>query len=141
MAKAEGLKIPFNGEETIKPEFLEPAKFDSPTQLIEIMTDEFSAVCPWSGLPDIARVEIRYLPTGGLIVELKSLKYYFLTYRTVGVYQERVTQLIHEHLSKLLKTDVEVCTIYHTRGGIDVTCTEGSLDKTITVNKGENNAG
>lgn len=131
MAKAEGMRLPFDGEDVIKPDYLEPAPFDSPMQLIEIVTEEFSAVCPWSGLPDIARVEIRYLPTGGKILELKSLKYYFMSYRTAGVYQERATQLIRKHLEEALETEVEVVSIYNTRGGIDVTCTEGQLAKVI----------
>lgn len=129
MAQAEGIKVPFEGEDKIRPELLEPAPFDSIRQLIEIETDEFSAVCPWSGLPDIAKVTIRYFPTGRRIVELKSLKYYFVSYRSVGVYQERVTQLIKAHLDKLLGTEVEVTTIYQTRGGINVRCSEGNLSE------------
>ena len=132
MARAEGMKIPFDTEDKIRPSLLEPAPFNSPLQLIEIETEEFSAVCPWSGLPDIAKVIIRYLPTGGKIIELKSLKYYFVSYRSVGVYQERATQLIKQHLDAILETDVEVCTIYHTRGGINVQCTEGDLSKVVT---------
>ena len=39
-------------------------------------------------LPDIAYVKIEYFPTGGKCVELKSLKYYFVSFRNVGIYQE-----------------------------------------------------
>lgn len=127
MAQAEGMELPFEKEEKIGTNYLESAPFDSIHQLIEIETNEFSAVCPWSGLPDIAKVIIRYYPTGKKIIELKSLKYYFMSYRNVGVYQERVTQLIREHLEELLNTTIEVTTIYNTRGGIDVVATDGSL--------------
>jgi 7-cyano-7-deazaguanine reductase len=134
MAEAEGMKLPMSPESDIRSDLLEPAPFESPEQLIHIETDEFSAVCPWSGLPDIAHIEIDYYPTGGLIVELKSLKYYFVSYRPVGVYQERATQLIREHLEQKLKCPIQVTSIYHTRGGIDVTCTEGTLMKQVVDN-------
>jgi len=126
MAQAEGRVFDFAGEEVIKPDFLETFEFSSPEQVVEIVTPEFSAVCPFSGLPDIATVIIRYVPEGKAI-ELKSLKYYFLSYRNAGVYQERCTQLIRKHLMAVLKTDVYVETRYNTRGGIDVICTEGSI--------------
>lgn len=129
MAKAEGMRLEMKPEKDIRPDLLEPALFESPKQFIHIETDEFSAVCPWSGLPDIAHIEIDYYPTGGLIIELKSLKYYLVSYRPVGVYQERVTQLIRQHLEEKLKCPVQVTSVYHTRGGIDVTCVEGELSE------------
>lgn len=125
MAKAEGRVFDYAGEEVIRPDFLETFSFES-EQTVEIKTAEFSAVCPFSGLPDIATVIIRYIPAGKAI-ELKSLKYYFLSYRNAGVYQERVTQLIRQHLKEALGTEVEIITVYNTRGGIDVVCTEGGL--------------
>lgn len=131
MAQAEGRVFNFAGEEVIRADFLETFDFNSPEQVIEIVTPEFSAVCPFSGLPDIATVIIRYRPEGKAI-ELKSLKYYFMSYRHAGVYQERCTQLIRQHLQAVLKTDVYVETRYNTRGGIDVVCTEGSI-KVVTT--------
>ncbi len=76
MAKAEGHSFEFVDESHINPGFLEVFDFDSPDQYIKTETDEFSAVCPFSGLPDVAYVKIEYYPTGGKCVELKSLKYY-----------------------------------------------------------------
>ncbi|MDR1997701.1 MAG: preQ(1) synthase [Candidatus Margulisbacteria bacterium] len=96
-----------------------------PDQWITYTTAEFSAVCPFSGLPDIATVTIEYVPRQK-IVELKSLKYYYLSYRTVGIYQEHATQKIYADLRKVLKPKkLKVTTIYHTRGGIDTTCVLG----------------
>lgn len=132
MAKAEGRVFKFDGEEVINPDFLETFEFKS-EQLIEIETSEFTAVCPFSGLPDIANVTIRYIPTGKAL-ELKALKYYFLSYRSAGVYQERVTQLIRKHLEEALETDVLVVTTYNTRGGINVRCQEGQLKKCVLSN-------
>ena len=129
MAKAEGRKFEYDGEELINPGYLETFPFDSPEQYIMTETDEFSAVCPFSGLPDYAFLKIEYYPEGGKCVELKSLKYYIVSFRNVGIYQEAVTKRIHGDLKTLLDTSkLQVTTIYSTRGGFDTTCTEGSLN-------------
>ena len=54
---------------------------------IEIKIDqpEFTSLCPISGLPDFGCITIRYVPKAK-IVELKSLKYYLLQYRNVGIF-------------------------------------------------------
>ncbi|SVC24234.1 uncharacterized protein METZ01_LOCUS277088 [marine metagenome] len=129
MPKAEGLKIEYGSEELINPEYLETFLFDSPNQYIITETDEFSAVCPFSGLPDYSYLKIEYFPEGGKCVELKSLKYYIISFRNVGIYQEAATKRIYDDLKKLLDTNkIQVTTIYNTRGGFDTTCVEGSLD-------------
>ena len=129
MPKAEGLKIEYGSEELINPEYLETFLFDSPNQYIITETDEFSAVCPFSGLPDYSYLKIEYFPEGGKCVELKSLKYYIISFRNVGIYQEAATKRIYDDLKKLLETNkIQVTTIYNTRGGFDTTCVEGSLD-------------
>tara|TARA_B100001105_G_C22277056_1_gene393583 strand:- start:439 stop:828 length:390 start_codon:yes stop_codon:yes gene_type:complete len=129
MAQAEGLKLAFDGEDKIRTELLETFDFDSPDQFILTETDEFSAVCPFSGLPDLAYVKIEYFPTGGKCVELKSLKYYFISYRNVGIYQEGATKRIYNDLKSVLETArLQVTTVYNIRGGFDTTCIEGSLD-------------
>lgn len=128
MAKAEGKIFDFVDESNIRPDFLETFEFDSPDQLIITETDEFSAVCPFSGLPDFAYVKIEYHPNGGKCVELKSLKYYFISFRNVGIFQEAATKRIYDDLKIVLETDhLQVTTIYNTRGGFDTTCIEGSL--------------
>ena len=129
MAKADGRKFEYGGEELIDPGYLETFYFDSPGQYIMTETDEFSSVCPFSGLPDYAFLKIEYYPEGGKCVELKSLKYYIVSFRNVGIYQEAVTNRIHGDLKTLLDTNkLQVTTIYNTRGGFDTTCTEGSLN-------------
>ncbi len=129
MPKVEGKQFEFLDESHVNPGFLETFDFDSPNQLITTETDEFSAVCPFSGLPDLAYVKIEYHPDGGKCVELKSLKYYFISFRNVGIYQEGVTKRIFGDLKKILDTSkLRVTTIYNTRGGFDTTCVEGNLD-------------
>ena len=129
MPKAEGHQFKFLDESHINPGFLETFDFDSPNQLVTTETDEFSAVCPFSGLPDLAYVKIEYHPDGGKCVELKSLKYYFISFRNVGIYQEAVTKRIFGDLKEILDTSkLRVTTIYNTRGGFDTTCVEGNID-------------
>jgi|TARA_B100002003_G_scaffold3290_1_gene3102 7-cyano-7-deazaguanine reductase len=129
MAKAEGLKLDFGGEELINPDYLETFDFDSSNQFIMTETDEFSAVCPFSGLPDMAYVKLEYYPDGRKCIELKSLKYYFISFRNVGIYQEGATKRIFNDLKSKLETDrLKITTVYNTRGGFDTTCIEGSLE-------------
>ena len=129
MPKAEGLKLEYGSEELINADYLETFLFDSPNQYIITETDEFSAVCPFSGLPDYSYLKIEYFPEGGKCVELKSLKYYIISFRNVGIYQEAATKRIYNDLKNLLDTNrLQITTIYNTRGGFDTTCVEGALD-------------
>ena len=128
MFTAEGKSFEFTDESHIRPEFLETFPFDSPDQYIRTETTEFSAVCPFSGLPDMADVIVEYFPAGGKCIELRSLKYYFISFRMVGIFQEGVTKRIYADLKNTLATNrLKVTTIYNTRGGFDTTCSEGTL--------------
>ena len=129
MIKADGKNFKFEDESFINQNFLETFPFKSSKQYIMTETDEFSAVCPFSGLPDLAYVKIEYYPLGGKCIELKSLKYYFTSFRNVGIYQEGATKRIYDDLKILLDTNkLQITTIYNTRGGFDTTCIEGTLD-------------
>ena len=123
MAIAEGRTLAFVGPEHVDVAVLETFEYTGPEQEIVTETDEFSAVCPYSGLPDFARLVIRYVPSGRCI-ELKSLKYYVTSYRNVGIFQEHATGKIAEDLSRTLAPKwIEVKTIYNVRGGFLTTCT------------------
>ena len=129
MIKAEGEKFNFEDVSKINSDFLETFEFDSVNQYIKTETNEFSAVCPFSGLPDLAKVKIEYFPTGGKCVELKSLKYYFTSFRNVGIYQEGVTKRIYDDLCLCLETNkLQITTIYNIRGGFKTTCVEGNIN-------------
>ncbi len=123
MAIAEGRTIPFTGPEAIDVAVLETFPYQGPAQEIVTETREFSAVCPYSGLPDFALLRITYVPDERC-VELKSLKYYVTSYRSVGIFQEHATARIAEDLFRLLAPKrLVVTTVYNTRGGFDTTCT------------------
>lgn len=127
MAKAEGRNYMTEPIESIETGVLEPCKYSGEKQIITIETNEFSAVCPFSGLPDIANIQIKYIPNE-FFIELKSLKYYFMSFRSVGIYQEAVTNKIYQDLLNALKpSKLYVKTIYNTRGGINVTSEIGEI--------------
>lgn len=88
---------------------------------IKIETNEFTCVCPWSGLPDFATVNILYVPNDKCI-ELKSLKYYLQSYRNVGIVHESVVNRILDELVKIAKPrSMRVEIIFNLRGGIKTT--------------------
>ena len=129
MAKAEGKTFNYDDASKINADFLETFPFESVDQYIKTETNEFSAVCPFSGLPDLAKVRIEYFPAGGKCIELKSLKYYFTSFRNVGIYQEGATKRIYDDLSSILETKkIQITTIYNIRGGFKTTCIEGSIN-------------
>ena len=123
MPTAEGHTIPFVGPEGIDVSVLETFGYEGPEQRIVTETKEFSAVCPYSGLPDYATLRIEYVPAARCI-ELKSLKYYITSYRNVGIFQEHATARIAEDLFRVLQpAALTVTTTYNVRGGFDTTCT------------------
>jgi 7-cyano-7-deazaguanine reductase len=123
MAIAEGRTVPFTGPEAIEAAVLETFPYEGPEQEIVSETREFSAVCPYSGLPDFATLTIRYVPSDRC-VELKSLKYYVISFRNVGIFQEHATARIAGDLFRLLQPHrLTVTTRYNVRGGFETTCT------------------
>lgn len=128
MPTAEGRVFDFKGQEHIRPDFLETIPLDAPDQYIKTETPEFVAVCPFSGLPDIAHLVIEYHPRGGKCIELKSLKYYIASFKDVGIYQEEATKRIYLDLEQVLDTDsLRVSTKYNVRGGFVTTAVQGQL--------------
>jgi len=88
---------------------------------IEIEQPEFTSVCPLTGLPDLGRITIRYMPNKKLM-ELKSLKYYLLQYRNVGIFYEHVVNKILEDLVAVVEPkQMEIKGVFTPRGGITTT--------------------
>lgn len=85
---------------------------------VEIENPEFTSLCPKTGLPDHGTIFIRYLPDK-YIVELKSLKYYFLQYRNTGIYYESLTKMILNHLVRELHPfEMTIEARFTPRGGL-----------------------
>ena len=85
---------------------------------MSIDTDEFTAVCPWTGLPDYGTLYISYVPAQSCI-ELKSLKFYLLSFRDVGIVQEHAANRILKDLVALCRPHrMKITLDYKVRGGI-----------------------
>lgn len=67
--------------------------------MVSIVTEEFTSICPKTGLPDYGNITIHYLPDRK-IIELKSLKLYLTNYRNVGIFQENAVNKILDDLVK-----------------------------------------
>ncbi len=110
--------------DTIDPGVLQVLNYTYKTHReIEIKIDqpEFTSVCPISGLPDFGCITIRYTPNDK-IVELKSLKYYLLQYRSVGIFYEHVVNRILEDLVSVVHPKfMEVVGTFTPRGGMTTT--------------------
>ncbi len=130
----EGLdqELPSKGEEAIDPSCLLTFQYEYPDQQsqVEIDTDEFTAVCPWTGLPDYGVLTISYVPSDSCI-ELKSLKYYLLCYRDVGIVQEHaVNRILNDLVAICHPRSMKITLDYKVRGGLHTTVSvEHSRDK------------
>jgi len=118
-------RLDVEGDERINAARLEtfPYEYAGSDAVVAIDTDEFTAVCPWSGLPDFGRLNVRYVPRER-VLELKSFKYYLHSYRNVGIYQEHAANRILQDL--VVATDprwMELELDYNIRGGVHTTVT------------------
>lgn len=112
-------------EKSIDTVVLETLKFEYPGSetTVTLRTIEFTSVCPWTGLPDTAELLITYIPSA-LLVEMKSLKYYLLSFRNVGILQEHAINRILGDLVKILKpVYIEIEARFESRGGLDTVVT------------------
>ena len=118
----EGLEwdVAVETEESIRSEWLIsfPYEYQGSDSIVAIDTDEFTAVCPWTNLPDYGNLKIIYLPKDHLI-ELKSLKYYLTQYRNVGIVQEYAADRILNDLVSVCKPEqMTIILKYKIRGGL-----------------------
>ena len=100
-----------------------PYEYSGSDTEVSIDTDEFTAVCPWTGLPDFGTLVVTYVP-GDVCLELKSVKYYLLAYRSVGIVQEHAANRILNDLAAACQPRSMTLTLdYNTRGGLHTVVT------------------
>jgi 7-cyano-7-deazaguanine reductase len=88
--------------------------------VVTLTTDEFTCLCPKTGQPDFAAITIEYVPDER-IVESKSLKLYFWSFRNEGVFHEHVANMILDDLVKALEPRwCRVVANFSIRGGISI---------------------
>ena len=85
---------------------------------IEIVSPEFTSVCPRTGQPDFGTITITYVP-GKKCVELKSLKFYLQSFRNQGIFYEHVTNTILDDLTAVVQPrSMKVVATFNARGGM-----------------------
>lgn len=124
--KSDNLTCRIESVDIVKVDLLDPIEYQYRSKRgidIIISQPEFTSVCPMTGLPDFGCITIKYRPEN-LIVELKSLKYYLLQYRNVGIFYEHLTNRILDDLVAVLNPGyMEVTGAFTARGGITTSVT------------------
>ena len=88
---------------------------------IRMQIPEFTCLCPRTGQPDFATLDLEYVPDR-LCVELKSLKLYIWSFRNRGAFHEAVTNEIAGHLESTLRPRfLRLTARFNARGGIYTT--------------------
>ena len=87
---------------------------------IQFLTREFTSLCPVTGQPDFAKIEINYVPNE-LCIESKSLKLYLFAYRQYQSFVETITNKILDDLVAVCDPSwMEVMADFTARGGISI---------------------
>ena len=90
---------------------------------IDIDCPEFTSVCPKTGQPDFATIQISYVPDQSCI-ELKSLKLYLGAYRQLGIFYEAVTnEILDDLVAACAPRRMTVVGDLNMRGGISTAVT------------------
>ena len=130
----EGLdqELPSKGEEAIDPSCLLTFQYEYPDQQsqVEIDTDEFTAVCPWTGLPDYGVLTLSSVP-GASCLELPSLQSSLLSYRSaVLLHDHSLTRILTALVALCPRRSMKITLDYKVRGGLHTTVSvEHSRDK------------
>ncbi|RLB80058.1 MAG: 7-cyano-7-deazaguanine reductase [Deltaproteobacteria bacterium] len=115
------IKYNIKSPDIIKADVLDCIEYEFKSQRdidIIIKQPEYTSLCPMSGLPDVGCITIKYRPNAK-IVELKSLKYYLLQYRSVGIFYESLVNRILDDLVSVLEPKfMEITGNFTARGGI-----------------------
>lgn len=100
-----------------------PNKFPGRDYLIKFIFPEFTSLCPKTGQPDFATIEVQYIADEKCI-ESKSLKLYFFAYRQYGSFMETITNKILEDCVKVCNPKyMKVIGRFNPRGGIGIVVT------------------
>jgi 7-cyano-7-deazaguanine reductase len=99
--------------------------FDNPNPerdyTININIPEFTCLCPKTGQPDFATLDLEYIP-GARCIELKSLKLYVWSFRNFGAFHEAVTNRILNDLAAAVSPRfMRLSARFNVRGGIATT--------------------
>jgi 7-cyano-7-deazaguanine reductase len=99
--------------------------FDNPRPgrdyTVRITIPEFTCLCPMTGQPDFATLDLEYIPDQNC-VELKALKLYVWSYRDQGAFHEDVTnQILDDLVAACAPNFMRLSAKFNVRGGIYTT--------------------
>jgi 7-cyano-7-deazaguanine reductase len=99
--------------------------FDNPASerdyTIRMSIPEFTCLCPKTGQPDFATLELEYVPDLRCI-ELKSLKLYIWSFRNRGAFHEAVTnEILRDLAAATAPRFMRILAKFNVRGGIYTT--------------------
>jgi len=99
--------------------------FDNPQPdrdyTIRIDMPEFTCLCPKTGQPDFATLNLEYVPDRSCI-ELKSMKMYIWSYRNEGAFHEAVTnKILQDFVDACAPRFMRLTAEFYVRGGIYTT--------------------
>ncbi len=95
--------------------------YDDRDYEITMSAPEFSCICPKTGLPDFAVLNLKYVPDK-CCLELKSFKEYLLCYRNKGIFHENVINKIVDDIVVAIKPRrLKLEGQFNSRGGIQTT--------------------
>ena len=96
-------------------------RYKDKNYIVHLETNEFTCLCPKTGLPDFATIYIDYQPDKSC-VELKSFKLYLYAFRNTGIFHEHVTNRILDDFVKAAKPHwAKIRSEFNLRGGIKTT--------------------
>jgi 7-cyano-7-deazaguanine reductase len=88
---------------------------------IRMTIPEFTCLCPKTGQPDFATLELEYVPNERC-VELKSLKLYIWSFRDRGAFHEAVTnEILRDLAAATTPRFMRISAKFNVRGGIYTT--------------------
>ncbi len=100
-----------------------PNQYPGRSYTIQFVHPEFTSLCPKTGQPDFATIEINYVPDQ-FCIETKSLKLYFTAYRNHGSFMETITNKILDDLVSVCHPrSMQVIARFNPRGGTTLNVT------------------
>ncbi|MFC2065080.1 preQ(1) synthase [Chloroflexota bacterium] len=118
---AKGLTMLGNKSEPSKKLEAFPNRAPDRYYLVSLHSSEFTCLCPITGQPDFATIDVDYVPDKK-VVESKSFKLYLWSYRNEGAFHEHVVNQILDDLQKVLNAHwIRIRGVFNIRGGIDIT--------------------
>ncbi|MDE2026538.1 MAG: NADPH-dependent 7-cyano-7-deazaguanine reductase QueF [Patescibacteria group bacterium] len=120
-SKSDLRKLTKLGKKATPSRTLEVFPNHAPGQItVTLHCSEFTCLCPMTGQPDYAVIDISYVPDK-LVVESKSVKLYLETFRNEGIFHEHLAVHIAKDFVACLKPiSIDVTVKFHVRGGIAI---------------------